>query len=529
MKMVSSCVAKTVFLQLCILLAARNGDIGSKFNKNNTGKRTKAISHRTQNSEDSALPPKKGRQRYAPDSSSRHRRPNALHNKHDEKRKREEILPDPPATTRPDGPFPTYLTCRHTYEDALIEEIMRTTSSSDTVATAVSPYPGLVRVDGLSGSAANLLWDPVYALQALPECRIVEFKNSIKGLARTICEIDHFQGILAKAPRGSLSVHALVPGMCRGQREPVLQRRSYLIAEAVTDTWKKQFSAARKRPLSNILDDADATTMGASGRQHLLLQIMLLSPDIAAVSLTTCRPISEFGHCCWWPNPMYPMGMAQVDITAHKMPSSAYRKLLEAFACWGIQPSGGDTVVDLGASPGGWTAALLLYCDDLEGNANDSGIHVTAVDRARLDPKLMKDPRVTFVQGDAFTFEPENGHVDWMVSDIIAYPDRVLELIHLWCGKELAQNMIITMKFQGTTPSWEDLDDALQVAKSYSYAARAKHFFNNKNEVTLMLRRLAVVDDNGSDAPPLNNKDEYMETSVPNIGAFYRTALPKYN
>lgn len=176
-----------------------------------------------------------------------------------------------------------------------------------------------------------------------------------------------------------------------------------------------------------------------------------------------------------WPNPYLPVGLARVDIE-EKMPSSAYRKLLEAFACMRMAPSSNDIVVDLGASPGGWTAALLLVCK----------CRVVAVDRSELDPKLMKNPSVKFIRGDAFAYQPPR-QVAWMVSDVIAYPERVVELVEDWCGQRWTSSMVITVKFQGAKPAWGDLDRAIGVANSHGFDARAKHFFNNKNEVTLML------------------------------------------
>ena len=442
-------------------------------------------------------PRKRGRQRYAPTGRTG-----------DGQQPLEDVLPAVPPLTNPNGPFPTYFTCRHTYEETLVEEIKHYSPSVE----VSSPYPGLVRAEGLPEDSLQkldkgpLLWDPVYALQWLPQCRIIECQNSIKGLARAIAEADGFSKLLVGAPRGSLSIHALVPGMCKGQKDPILQRRSYLVAEAVEGIWKSQFPAARK-PKQPSVDGIDKTTddntLGRNDRKAdtksspLLLQVLLLSPDVAAVSLAPCQPST--GSLQLWPNPHYPVGMARVDIRDHKMPSSAYRKLLEAFGCWGLKPSNQDTFVDLGASPGGWTLAVLLYCDNLldsdeeedatmKSRSDGSEIHVYAVDRSPLDRKLMKDPRVTFLQGDAFTFEPEQS-VTWMISDIISYPERIVELVDLWCRKELAANMIITMKFQGSEPSWDCLDKAIQVAESYQYQSRAKHFFNNKNEVTLMLRR----------------------------------------
>ena len=44
------------------------------------------------------------------------------------------------------------------------------------------------------------------------------------------------------------------------------------------------------------------------------------------------------------------------------------------------------------------------------------------------------------------------------------------------------------MKFQGEEPSFEDLDKARDITQQAGYRYfRAKHFFNNKNEVTLMI------------------------------------------
>jgi hypothetical protein len=47
--------------------------------------------------------------------------------------------------------------------------------------------------------------------------------------------------------------------------------------------------------------------------------------------------------------------------------------------------------------------------------------------------------------------------------------------------------MIVTMKFHGTQPDFPALQEAMNLARHHGYHIRAKHFFNNKNEVTLML------------------------------------------
>lgn len=197
---------------------------------------------------------------------------------------------------------------------------------------------------------------------------------------------------------------------------------------------------------------------------------------IAVASLVKCQHIGP-GHNAFWPNIAHPLGIAKVDIE-ERMPSSAYRKLLEGIDCMGICPAPTATVVDLGACPGGWTAAIRRYF----------GCRVIAVDRSEIDPTLMKDNMVEFVRGDAFAFEPpESAGNTWMISDVVAYPEKVTSLLSRWCQKKWASNMIVTMKFQGEKPNLDELDGAITIVKEHGYHCRAKHFFNNKNEVTLMV------------------------------------------
>ena len=68
---------------------------------------------------------------------------------------------------------------------------------------------------------------------------------------------------------------------------------------------------------------------------------------------------------------------------------------------------------------------------------------------------------VTFVQGDAFTFAPD-APVAWAVSDVIAFPERCLELLDRWCGQEWAQRLVFTMKFKGAEPDFDSIDAAIE-------------------------------------------------------------------
>ena len=418
-----------------------------------------------------------------------------------------------------------------------MEEIRRqvaghTLGGEDTVGklTMTSPHPGVVCLNDPAGDITQLLPDdfnPTYALQYLPDCVVVK-AESIKGLATTIMDalLDKnderaatLQTQLWAAPRGSLSVHALVPQMGRGVPEPQMMRRSSKVAEEVAAQMKKICPAARPTRQEEGNDEQQLE------RQKWLLQIMLLAPEVAAASLTRCTTSAESLPCSWsWPNWSLPAGLAKVDIE-QAMPSSAYRKLLESFWYMGDRPPvdgpGVPPVVDLGACPGGWTGALRLM-----------GCRVLSVDRSPLDDALMNDPLVEFVEGDAFRFfppwvddystsldsAPDNS---WMVSDIIAYPERVVELLDDWCGKRWVSRVVITCKLQGKEVPWNELSKARETAKGHGYACETKHFFNNKNEVTLV----AIDERCTSDAvqDPLMGIPMYRDGAVVISGAIAKS------
>lgn len=382
----------------------------------------------------------------------------------------------------------------------LLAEQHGTSKESIQVST---PALGLVRLEYMPVSETKFInhyLDPVYALQALPECVVVS-SPSIKGLSQTIQETllvenSSLAQALRQAPRSSLAIHGLVPGMFKGQTKPLLERRVTTIVEELTKDLRKGYPAARRQTQPKDIDEKTTTTSPAiedstatnNDGERWLLQVLLMTPDVAVASLVQSFPSDKNKSVVYWPNCDFPAGLAKVDIRDEEMPSSAYRKLMEGLECLQIRPDATCQVYDLGACPGGWTWILRHFLD----------CSVTAIDKSPLDPRLMQDSRIEFIKGDAFTFEPnkQDGHDEkevWMVSDVIAYPDRILELLERWCGGRWADYMVVTMKFHGSQPDLPTLREAIALGESYGYDSRAKHFFNNKNEVTLMLRRKDVT------------------------------------
>jgi 23S rRNA (cytidine2498-2'-O)-methyltransferase len=148
-------------------------------------------------------------------------------------------------------------------------------------------------------------------------------------------------------------------------------------------------------------------------------------------------------------------------------PSRAYLKLWEALVRFGRWPVAGERCLDLGASPGGWTWVLA-----------NLGADVTAVDKAPLDPVVAAMPGVTQRLDSAFALPPEP--VDWLFSDVIAYPGRLLTLVRRWINAGAARYIVCTIKFQGAT------DHEAAEAFAAIQGSQVIHLFHNKHELTFL-------------------------------------------
>lgn len=154
-------------------------------------------------------------------------------------------------------------------------------------------------------------------------------------------------------------------------------------------------------------------------------------------------------------------------------PSRAYLKIQESLTLarhfFGVPLPGPDSrCFEAGACPGGWTWVLV-----------NLGAKVYAVDRAELAPSLMQNPLVEFCAHDAFTLKPEEiGKCDWVFSDVICYPERLLEWVKKWLGSGLTKKMICTIKMQGAI-DYEIVKKFAEIPDS-----RVVHLNYNKHELT---------------------------------------------
>ncbi len=163
-----------------------------------------------------------------------------------------------------------------------------------------------------------------------------------------------------------------------------------------------------------------------------LVQLLLTAPDAGFLSVAPAPLPWQLRRCIW------PFVKGEVPVASDKAaPSRALAKLVEAEQRLGLRIAVDELCVDLGASPGSWSYVAL-----------SRGARVTAVDRSPLREDLMANPNLTFHQGDAFKFLPETP-VDWLLCDVIAAPERSVELVLDWVRERRCRKFIVTIKFKG--------------------------------------------------------------------------------
>lgn len=224
--------------------------------------------------------------------------------------------------------------------------------------------------------------------------------------------------------------------------------------------------------------------MGYSFHNHRrseLIQKPLLRTSPKPLSFLGAVPKKSFGAWTLWKENLIlaseqtssslPLGQA-IFLEDKKIPSRAYLKLWELFTLHEPPPSPTSKVIDLGSSPGGWTWVL----DDLR-------CQVISVDKAPLDERLRGKDSIQILKKDAFQLSPnEIGPVDYLFSDIICEPDRLLSLVEKWLASGLCQKMICTIKFKGKTDF--NIIDKFQAISG----SRLLHLCANKHELTWVYR-----------------------------------------
>jgi len=346
--------------------------------------------------------------------------------------------------------------CSAGSEPALAEEIAR----AGGVATELGP--GVVAVDRDERDLAP--WDPIFARQALPDARLVE-GTSVRALAEA--SFAAIEGAIDRST-GPFTMHTLA----HAEPPPGLASRATLVGRETLALLAVRRRRAFRRHRASDAASGASEAFAAFNERWLLVQLLALGRDRFLVSAAAPRALPTGGlDLARWPGGDAPVAIDRAP------PSRAYQKLEEAFAWLGTAPRAGETCVDLGAAPGGWTATVVKH-----------GARVVAVDRAPLAPALARHPRVTSVIGNAFTYAPA-APVDWLVCDVVCEPPRSLALCEAWLSGGLCRNLVVTVKFKGRTGYGVLAELSALFARLRPAWARVKQLAHNKNEVTVMVQR----------------------------------------
>jgi 23S rRNA C2498 (ribose-2'-O)-methylase RlmM len=164
--------------------------------------------------------------------------------------------------------------------------------------------------------------------------------------------------------------------------------------------------------------------------------------------------------------------------------SSKLSEALEYLSHHGIKPAPGETAVDLGAAPGGWTLVMALR-----------GVDVTAVDHAELDLPAAKKLQgiVTHVKANGLKYLPDEP-VDWLCCDMVMGSRQTLEVLQKWLegknGLATMRRFVVNVKLpQAAENTWPAVAEALALLNEHATGwriLRVRQLFHDRNEVTLI-------------------------------------------
>lgn len=160
-------------------------------------------------------------------------------------------------------------------------------------------------------------------------------------------------------------------------------------------------------------------------------------------------------------------------------PSRSYLKVEEAYIVLGREPAEGETVVDLGAAPGGWSYS-----------AAKRGAHVIAVDNGPLKGGALNNPRIEHRMEDAFRFTPEAGkNFDWLFCDMVEDPHHVLQNIVVpWVTRGWCRRFVVNLKF-GRVDAVALLKELRAPGSALATRVpglRIRHLYHDREEFTLV-------------------------------------------
>lgn len=162
-----------------------------------------------------------------------------------------------------------------------------------------------------------------------------------------------------------------------------------------------------------------------------------------------------------------------------RAPSRSYLKVEEAYRLIDREPGQDETVVDLGAAPGGWSYSAAKH-----------GARVVAIDNGPLKGGALGHPLIEHRREDAFAFRPAPGEVfDWLFCDLVEDPHHVMtNLVTPWLAGGWCRRFVINLKFGRVAPLGflRELRSPQGVLATYAPGFRLRHLYHDREEFTVV-------------------------------------------
>ncbi len=342
--------------------------------------------------------------------------------------------------------------CGDGWEEALGAEL----SAKDSQNQFFSPAPGLV-IGPINPSYPQ--YEPVFARQWLPNC--VEVRgDSIADLIQVIGKtVDPY---LDQSPL-PWTIKFFTPDLYTedSTRYEFLGGRATLLYERFLE----RMSTYRKRAMERF-QEWDGIDENSS---CIVIQGVMIDSDRVWVSVAKRFKIerNRYAPVLWHNSP----GLIAHDPQA---PCRSYYKIEEAWQQAGVFPRKGETCVDVGAAPGGWSWAALKR-----------GARVIAVDAADLKDHVENHPHCEHSIDNGYAFMPDK-KVDWLFCDMIVRPLATLGLLDRWLEQKACRKFVVNVKFRGKQPASilaaiKELEVKHQIPELI-----VRHLYFDRNEITLI-------------------------------------------
>ena len=155
-------------------------------------------------------------------------------------------------------------------------------------------------------------------------------------------------------------------------------------------------------------------------------------------------------------------------------PSRASRKVEEALNWLGMSPEPGETCVDLGAAPGGWSWVLL-----------DKRCRVIAVDPAELRDDVRNNPKLKHEKISAFAYVPPPEGIDWLFCDMAWKPVEVARMLAKWARRNWARTLVSNVKLPMKQKA-SVVREVREVVHGGGWThVRTRQLYHDRDEITL--------------------------------------------